>query len=473
MTRSLRVVVIVVFGGLIAIGFVLDAQERDFGRPDPPVLVSVPVSSDGTWFCPGGSDVEGPAAVGLEIVNAGSEAARAQVSAFRSDVDDVPNPLTLVVEAGSRAAISLPELAPDADWVGAVVEVFDPDVVVEQTYDGATGTDRAPCFTRTAESFVVTDGATRDLSHGERMVLLLLNPFHEDAVADIDFDADVGPDSLTAVVVPGRRVVAIDVTSEVTVASRVSARIAVVSGRLSVARLQLRDSEEVRGLAVTPAVPDGAIVSVLPTVSRRENHFDVVTVTNPSTTETADVDLEIVTDGSVALDPIELTVRPGRTVRVDLSTEARLGGLEEFGLVVRSLTGVPVAAMVESTVGIGSGDVVGVAASPALDAAGLRWVVPMEGESSSVAVVNPSLTEIAMIEIGVVDEDGHRAITTVELGPGRRTSFPASQLGTDRPIVVVDSTAPVVVGRVIVGFTSRQISAAVISDAAVPLVSVE
>ena len=387
--RALRILAFVVIGGLISVGFALDREERDLERPPAPVLVAVPVSSAGTWFCPGGTDVGGMAAVGLEVVNAGSGVARAEVSAFRSDNDEVPSPAVVVVDPGTRAAVPLPELAPDSNWVGAVVEVFDPDVVVEQTYDGPTGTDRSPCFTRTARRFIVTDGATRDLFHGERMVLLLLNPFHEDAVVDVAFDADVGPDSLSAVVVPARRVTAIDVTTEVTVASRVSARIDVVSGRIAASRVQVHDSEEVRGLTVTPATPGGAVVSMLPTVSRGEGRNDVVTVTNPSTTETAEVDLEIFTDGTATLDPIELTVRPGRTVRVDLSIEARLIDLDSFGLLVRSLTGVPVAAMVESTVPLGVDEVVGVAAAPAQDGASVRWIAPLDGEASSVTVANP------------------------------------------------------------------------------------
>ncbi len=471
--RALRTLSLVVIGGLIAVGFVIDLDDRDFERLADPVTVAVPVSNTGTWFCPGGSDASGRAAVGLEIVNAGDGVARAEVSAFRSDAEEVPNPVSFALDPGTRLAVSLPDLAPGSEWVGAVVEVFDPDVVVEQTYDGTTGTDRSPCFTRTAERFIVTDGATRELFHGERMLLLMLNPFHEDAVVDVSFDADVGPDSLTAVVVPGRRLAVIEVTEEVTVAARVSAQIDVVAGRIAASRVQVHNSEEVRGLTVTPATPDGAVVAVLPSVSRGVGRTDVVTVTNPSPTETAEVDLEILTDGTATLDPIELTVRPGRTVRVDLSIEARLSELDEFALIVRSLTEVPVAAMVESTVPLTSDDVVGVAAAPAQDAASLRWIAPLDGGGSSISVVNPSASEIASITVVVIDEDGRHDITTVELGPRRRTSFDAADLGGDRPIVVVEASAPVVVGREIVGFTSRQISTAVIGDVALPIVSVE
>ncbi len=470
--RALRTVALGVIGGVLAIGLVLDREEGGSSLREEPVLTGVPELGGGVWFCAGGSDTGGQAAVGLELVNVGDEQARAEISAFRSDLEVPPDPHLVVVEPRSRATVSLPELAPGSPWVGAVVEVFEPGVVVEQTYDSPTGTDRAPCFTRTGEKFIVPDGATRELSEGEQMVLLLLNPFHEDAVVDIAFDADVGPDSLESVVVPARRVLAIDVTDEVTVASRVSARIDVASGRLVVSRLQIRDGEEVRGLTVTPAISDGAAVSVLPSAGRGGNRRDVITVTNPSLTEVAEVDLEILTDGTLDLDPIELTVRPGRTVRVDLSIEARLVELEEFGILARSLTGVPVAVMAESTVPIGGEEVPGVGALPALDAAATGWITALDGESSVVSVANPSTTEIATIDLSVVDADGVRSITSVELEPGRRTSFAADELGGDRLIVLLDSTAPVVVSREVVGFTSRQAAGSVISTSAVLVESI-
>ena len=52
---------------------------------------------------------------------------------------------------------------------------------------------------------------------------------------------------------------------------------------------------------------------------------DILSVTNPGDA-IAEVDVEIVADGAELDAPIELTVRPGRTVQVDLAAEARLSG---------------------------------------------------------------------------------------------------------------------------------------------------
>ena len=294
------------------------------------------------------------------------------------------------------------------------------------------------------------------LSDGEEMTLLLLNPFQEDAVVDISFVADVGPDSLDSVVVPAQRVVAINVTEEVTVARRVAATVDVISGRVSVARVQIRDSESLRGLAVTPVVPDGAEVSVIPILGTGQT-IDIITVTNPRRTDTAEVDLEILTDGSVFLDPIELTVRPGRTVRIDMSTEDRLGELGAFSVIARSLNAIPVAVMLESSARLATEGVPGTAAVVGIDGASNMWIAPMEGGAGLLAVVNPSTISIAIVDVYVVDPAGQRFVLSVELGPGRRTTIPVTEIGEGRPIVVVESTAPVVVGRDLTGFTSRQL----------------
>ncbi|MEL0000817.1 MAG: DUF5719 family protein, partial [Acidimicrobiaceae bacterium] len=88
------------------------------------------------------------------------------------------------------------------------------------------------------------------------------------------------------------------------------------------------------------------VLSVVPVVATELGLFDRIHVTNPSD-EAAEVDLEIVTDGSATLDPIELTIRAGRTVVVDVAAESRLAALPEFSVVARSLTGQPVAVAVE------------------------------------------------------------------------------------------------------------------------------
>lgn len=454
---ALRVVAMGLIAAVIALGVVAEQDERIVEEIAAPMALATPRASATTWFCPGGSGPGGQAAVALELVNVGPQTASADVVVVRDDV--VGGGRTLVeIDPGDRVTVSIAELAVEAAWLGAVIEVDQPDVVVEQTYDGLTGIDRAPCATRTAQRLVVSDGATRVVAEGEQMVLLLLNPFQEAAVVDIAFDADVGPDSLSAVVIPARRLVAIDVTAEVTVASRVSAIVEVRSGRVVGTRIQTRTGTA-RGLAVTPMVQDGSVVSVVPSIRSELGLTDRVIVTNPGD-EIAEVDLEVVTDGSAALDPVELTVRPGRTVVVDTATEPRLAVVPEFGFVARSLSGVPVAVGIERLGALDTDIVSGMAAMPAIDAASTRWIAPLDGATSAVVLVNPSVGSIATADLSMVTPDGSTVVTTVELGPGRRVTVDGARFG-NRPIVLVEANAPIVVAREIAGLTSRQMMGAV------------
>ena len=460
---ALRVLAIMIIGGLVTLGVFADQRERDLDIPIVPAVLGTPDAAAGTWFCAGGSGAAGVASVGLDLINVGTEDAAVEIIAIR---DDIPGEdrVDVVAAASDRTVVNLVELAPDAAWVGAIVETGSTDVVVEQTFDGPSGTDRAPCATNTATSLFAADGATRLLAEGEQMTLLLMNPFREDAVVDIDYDTDVGPDSLEAVVVPARRVLAIDVNDPVTgvaVASQIQTTVEVVTGRLVGHRLQVRSGETARGLAVTPLMQRGAVVSVLPSVRTDLGVFDRIFVTNPSSDDVAEVDLEIVTDGSVTLDPVELTVRPGRTVVVDAATESRLASLGEFSIVARSLTGVPVAIGLERQA-IGSPDVVGgSSAMVGIDSAANRWVAALDNDQQTIQVVNPSSEAIATVDLISVTPEGSSVVQSFELGPGRAQRFDGAAFGS-RAVIVVEASAPVVVGRELIGLTSRLLAGAVI-----------
>ena len=476
--RAVRWLAIAVIAALLVAAAVYDGDDRGGDDLVAPLRPGVPVATGdgGTWFCTGGTNpaTGGVAGVGLEIVNAGADDAAAAVTVITTGTAPATEATTVEIGPGERSTVALAGLAPDAPWVGAIVETAGTDVVVEQTFAGGTGSDRSPCATRTADRWTVPFGATRVEAAGEQMVLLLLNPFPDDAIVDIEYEADVGIDSLSGLVVPAHRLVAVDVTDAdtgVTVASRVSALVDVTAGRIVASRVQAYDGDEARGLAVTPASP-GAGVIHLPTTAVADGRRDVVSVTNPGT-EAVEVDVEIVAEGDVSPDPIELTVLPGRTVQVDLADEPRLAGLDGFSLVVRSLSGDPVGASVDSVVdpaAVADDVVVGAASSTGLDVAADRWLVPIdgvEGETGRVVVVNPSASAIASVEVSVVDPGGSRPVAVVELGPRRRAVVDTGELEGDRPVVVVAATSPVVAGRETAGLTSRSMATGVAASAPV------
>ncbi len=470
--------------GLLAAGVIVDLPDRPVSeRPVRYVsALAAPAGTVSTWFCPGGSGPDGAAELTVQLASGSDQRRTAAVSVLPggSDPDDART-VDIEIEPRGRVLLRPSDEVPGAQWVGAVVEVDGADVVVEQiltTRQGGVG--RSPCLTRTAGSWVVPNGATRSAVEGERFIVMLLNPFPDVAVADIELVADVGRDSIEGLVVPARRVVAVDVTEEITVAATVAAFVDVVSGRVAASWIQISDGSIAgTGVRVAAAVPGAAPRWHLPVAGVGAARRDVVAVANPSADRVAEVDLEIIAEApGVHVSPIEITVRPGRTALVDLSGQGRLEGIGPFSMVVRSLDGAPVAASISGVTfaagpdGVETPTVAGAIATIGADAAARRWLVAAEaaaaddgaeprGDASVLVIVNPSSLGIAEISLRVDGETVHR----LEVGPRRRASVPLARLGSDRFVVEVESSAPVVVGVELVGLTSRTASlGAAVSD---------
>ena len=493
--RSMRVLAIIAIGGLLLAGVLVDIGDRAvLHRADQHESALVaPTGVVNTWFCPGGSRPAGIAELTVQMVNRSDEPRTVTVSVLPGgSAPQDPSTLEMSIEPRGRELLQPSEAVPDAEWVGVMVETTGADVVVEQILTAAEGVGRSPCLTRTAESWIVSNGATRSAVERERFIVMLLNPFPDVAVVDIELVADVGRDSIDGLVVPAQRVAAVDITSEVTVASTVAAFIDVVSGRVAASWIQVADGLIAgRGIRTAPAVPGAAGLWHLPVAAVGAGRRDVVAVSNPSATDTAEVDVEIMPeDPRYDVGPIEITVRPGRTALVDLSRQGRLDGIGHFSLAVRSLTPVPVAASITSVTSAlvdsdspadtgGAAAVAGSTATIGADGAARRWLVPAEvrdqdgaaglgTDTGALVIVNPSAAGIAQAEVSV---DGS-LVRTVEIGPLRSRRLPLSGLGSGHFVVEVDSSAPVVVGREVVGLTSRSASLGVAVDQPVPIAGI-
>lgn len=489
--RSMRVLSIVTIAGLLATGMLVDLRDRPQSNVEDPYTSALvaPTGAVNTWLCPGGSGPAGIAELTVQIENGSDEWRAVTVSVLPGgSASPEPAVFALEIEPRDRALLQPSEAVPGADWVGVMVEARGSDVVVEQILTASQGgVGRSLCLTRVADSWVVSNGATRSAVERERFVVMLLNPFPDAAVADIELVADVGRDSIDGLVIPARRVVAVDVTAEVTVAATVAAFVDVVSGRVAVSWIQIADGSIAgRGARTAPAVAEAATLWHLPVAAVSVARRDVVAVSNPSTVDVAEVDLEIIPEApEVEVSPIEITVRPGRTALVDLSEQGRLEGIGHFSVAVRSLAAVPVAASITSVVGntdpagVGDGQVAGSTATSGADGASRRWLVPVQlpasgpgielgGDAGALVIVNPSAVGIAEVDVSVEGDP----VRSVEIAPGRVRRLPLAPLappGSDRFLVEVDSSAPVVVGRELVGLTSRSASLGVATDEPVPI----
>lgn len=509
--RSSRLTSLVLLGSAIAGGLALDATADgpaggDAARVTVEAGVAMPAARDGatlasTWFCAGGTGAAGSRAEhSVIIANPSDEARQATVTAVAggiapaSSVVEEPAPgsqettttaptttapqqattttepvppasTTLEVPARSRITYRLGDLV-DAKLVGAVVEVDGGQVAVEHEVAGDLGRATAPCSTTASSTWIFPWGVT---TRGSRELLVMMNPFPDDATVDIDFATDEGVRETArfqGFVVPGRSVVGAYIDEDVTRKAQVSAYVQVRSGRLVVDRIQMfegTDEDARRGITLGLGAPVPAETWIFPDGEYREGIREQIVVFNPGQA-VAEVEVEVrlgtapdQASPEIVPEPFELTVLPGRYSLITIPDPEQPGRVPaEVGhsLLVRSLNGQPVAAE-RVTSAIEPAARRGVGATLGSPLAAPRWILPGGGTSAStdewIVLLNASDTE--EVTFSVTSPSGGQVIPLqdlqdVALAPGARRAI---RLGDhvereDLPIVVT-ADGPIVVER--------------------------
>jgi len=354
------------------------------------------------------------------------------------------------LDAGDRLEIRPGRFVPGSAFAAVTVEVPGGAVVVGQRVEG-DGVDQRPCLTRTSDTWLVPWSTTE--RPGNRVWLLLHNPFPASAVVDLRFVGDIGRrETLDSqgMVVAGRSMVAYDVTERISDSAVVSALVRVRVGQVAAARLQLANGEGpsgIRGLDLAPGLPEARSRLFVPgvgPVGGMGGNLSVV-VLNPGE-ET--IELEVVARTSLSdgfIEPWPVVLRAGQRHVVDLG-DGRLDGVGTFGIEVRTLDDQLVAASLVRR-GAGTGEIPDLAVRPLMAVAARGWLVDLgerfESSGDILAVANPSGSSIATIEVKVLAGRAPEGLpTVVELGPGAQVVFP---LGAGGPVILaVESTSGVV-----------------------------
>lgn len=346
----------VLFGILVA-GVAYDRVETaplvplvpETPEPVTPALSADPAIST-VWFCPVGSG--SPEGIGLHMLalaNIGESDAVATVNLLNGSG---PGPSVRIdLPARSTEQLDVAELD-TSNLVGAVVEIVGGQGVVGHTVATNRGVVEAPCGTATSDSWYFADGTTtRDSSQ----FLVLLNPFSQDVVFDVEFQTTERtrvPDELQAAVVRGRSVRLINVGDYVSREAHVATSITTVQGRLAVERLQFFDGQlGPAGVALSSAAIEPRSFWAFPAGRLHEGGDQRVTLFNPGDT-VAEFDLEFVLSdpaerASYGLVPVEVTVTGGRLAVIDLVEELDRAGYPlpaDVGITLRSTNGVGVVA---------------------------------------------------------------------------------------------------------------------------------
>ncbi len=323
-------------------------------EPIPPEPVSPAVDAGGSlstvWFCPVGSG--SPEGIGLHTLalsNVGDTDAVATINLLNGEGAGP----SARIDLGPRSTETFDVADLDqSNLVGAVVEIVGGQGVVGHSVATNRGVTQGPCGTQTSDSWYFADGTTtRDSSQ----FLVLLNPFSQDVVFDVEFQTTTRtrvPEDLQAAVVPGRSVRLINVGDYVSREPNVATTITTVQGRLAVERLQFFDGQlGPEGVALTAASIAPRTEWYLPAGRVHEGGDQRVTLFNPGDTS-ADFDLEFdladpADRASYGLVPVEITIAAGRLAVIDLVAELNRAGYPlpaEVGITLRSTNGVGVVA---------------------------------------------------------------------------------------------------------------------------------
>ena len=428
-----------------------------------PASFSTAAAKSDVWFCAGGTAVtDGFADHKVLLINTTDVERIASISAVGSRVLPSSRGPTgersVTLPPYARSELRLADLVPNAAYASATVELSGGGVVVEHSITGPTGFDRAPCASSaSAEWFVPLSATATEKNPTARAVLVLYNPFADNAVLDINFVTDAASTAApieSMVVAPGS-VEVVDLTAVVPVANQVASAIRARAGRVVVDRIEAFDDASARrDLVLTAGVPAAAPTWFLPSGRLAPPRQERLVVYNPSE-ERAEVIVEVRPDDRLlTIEPFSLQVGAGRFAILDLSAEKRLSdaGVTGYSVIVRS-TGPAVA--VDRLVTVPPGQP-GAGASSTTGAALASPTVVIDGAAASVTdpseliVFNPNARAIASVRFEVI-ANGQRqpakAGTEFELQPGERTSLPFAQLGIGNFTVIITASAPVVAER--------------------------
>ena len=457
------------------------SSTRDLATLGPVVARADALSA--LWFCNGGTAVDnGIADHRVVLVNTTDAERSGSLTAYASKpaTGARPQPVrrSWTLAPRTRAEYRLAEVVGQAAYASATVEVTGGGVLVEHSVSSPLGTDRGPCASSASSTWWVPVGTTATVGDAPiaRELLVFFNPFPGDAVVDVAFSTDSGfrgtPELFKGLVVPGGSVVGVDLASAgVAVAAEVATAVTARSGRVVVDRIQaFADGQSRRGIAVSSGLAAPAPAWVFAAGRLGAGRQERVVVYNPNEFP-AEVDVEVrPQDTAVAVEPFQLTVRPGQHSQLDLHNEPRLAALvtsgADYALVVRSADGSAIVAERLVTVAPGSPGA-GVAVSTGTAVASTRLyadVADADQGTSSLVLMNPNEKSIARIRLVVLagaTATPSSKYSSIELQPGSRLTVPLADLGRGVFTVIVEATAPVVAERELVGPTDRAVAGAV------------
>lgn len=457
MKNARRAPVIVVIVSALVLGALADRPRR----PVPSLsiraagLASMPAAApanalSSTWYCAAGAvSADGSLSGVVVIANPTEEEILGTISVVAAG--PAPNPVTAPIDVKplSSLAVSLATVS-TGHVLGAVVQLNGGQAVVEHRVAGPLGDALAPCASSASERWYFADGST---AKDATLSIALLNPFPEDAIADLSFTTEQGraePSDFQGVVVPAHGIAVVNVGEHVRRRESVATTVVARSGRLIAEQLQVRTAPGHSGMSLTPGAPSAGTVWYFPDGYWTAGVVEHYSVYNPTRTE-ALVELVPILDGGSA-EPFDLTIPPlGRVVLVS-GDQQRLPNGVGHGMVAHSTNGVPV--VVDRTVEANAAPRAGRAQVLGARRAATRWALATGQASEAIdewiVVLNPG-PRTASVSLTGLAEGQPLAIEVLQdlaVPAGGRVALRLTDhVKRDVLPLVVSATAPVVVER--------------------------
>ena len=421
---------------------------------------SAPDSLSSTWYCAAGTstgDSTGYAEQTVLVSNSSDENSTGVITVVPEQGASTTKPIS--IPAHGRTSVRTSDVM-KSPWASALVEVSGGDVTVSHELRGAAGRSISSCSSSPSGTWYFPAGTT---VAGSRNVIALFNPFPGEAAVDISFDTEDGartPQQLQGMVVPGGRVVIVDVSQIVTLRERVSTTVSARTGRIVAEQVQ---STEGRGgtdqgltsvLGATSAAPVWSFPVATP--ASLEAH-ERITVFNPGDTDT-DVQVEVqlddpATNGSV--EPFQISVPSHRAAIIDLGSDQRIPKAVGRWLLVRTVDGASIVA--ERWLGAPrTASTGGLALTMGVPVVATTWFGTLgtsaELSAAQAIIVNPSASATANVRL-IVHSKGRAsevaALSKMTIAPGQRRRLDMADIlvgRTDASIEIV-SDVPVVMGQ--------------------------
>ncbi len=367
------------------------------------VIDAMPVAAprgalSSSWFCAGAMGQPARMADGQLVIANGSD------RAVHGTVTLIPSqgaPVTRNLQVGPKDQVVVPEAAP-APYLGAIVDLDGGQAAVQQVVSGTQGTSSSACATTGAGSWYFAAGTTQE---NTTLSLTLLNPFPEDAIADLSFTTEQGseaPADFQGIVIPARGLVGVDLGSHLRRRASIAAAVKVRVGRVAAFETQVvaPQPQGTQAAGTAPPWPPGiSLVLGAPSVGRAwwwangitaDGMTEKYVIYNPGPAE-ARVGLAVDLDQGSA-DPFQLNIDPHSVTEVVTNSESRVPKAIGHGakLTVISGAGVVAERVVQA---VSPSPQTGIAREPGARLLTRDWLVaPGSGTGTttmSVSIYNP------------------------------------------------------------------------------------